>query len=308
MQATGNIQPEKFTFEELKEKYLAQAVYDGNVKESSISDYTTTFNRLIDYFGDKDINSLGVQDIEAFKLHLNSIEVRGKQLSKKTINKHLIYTKQFLQFATDREYIGKNIAEPVKLYNKRQTRAQEPQKENFTDEEIQTILNSKVDRFFTETLKTYCEIAIYSGMRLSEINSLTKDSIKIDDATGVHYFNVENSKTSNGIRKVPIHDKILEKVLKLQLPFYNNITSDALQKKINRQLKKIVPETGKTFHTFRGTFIHKALNANPERVAVIQEVVGHSKGDRDDLTIDTYAKGFNLNLKQQVVNSVSYEE
>ena len=307
MLATDSVQkPEKFTFEELKEKYLSQVIYDGNVSKSSITDYTTTFNRLIDYFKDKDINELTVQDIEAFKLHLNTIIVRGKNLSKKTINKHLIYTKQFLKFAKEREYIIKNVAEPVKLYNKRQVKKEEPKKENYTDEEIQKILNHNTDRYFNDSMKTFCEIAIYSGMRLSEINSLTKESIKFDKDTEIYYFNVENSKTENGIRKVPIHEKILDKILATDFPIFKNFTNDALQKKINRQIKKITKEKTKTFHTFRATFISKAMNKNPRELAVLQEIVGHSKSENDSLTTDTYGKGFNLKLKKEIVDSVDY--
>ncbi len=308
LQAKDEIEFEKFTFEELKEKYLSQAVMDGNVKESSIVDYTTTFNRLIDYFGDKDINDLTVQDIEAFKLHLNTIVIRKKNLSKKTINKHLIYAKQFLKFAVDRDYIGKNIAEPVKLYNKRQTRREEPHKENFTDEEIQRILNFGTDRYFDDSMKLFCEIAIYSGMRLSEINSLTNKSINLDEKTMIYYFNIENSKTDSGIRKVPIHIKILEKMLESDFPIYKNKSNDSLQKKINRQLKKIVNDPMKTFHTFRGTFISKAINKHPDKLAVIQEIVGHSKSENDSLTTETYGKGFDLRIKQEIVNNVDYSE
>ncbi|WP_457750418.1 tyrosine-type recombinase/integrase, partial [Sulfurimonas sp.] len=299
--------PEKFTFEELKEKYISQAIYDGNVKESSIVDYTTTFNRLIDYFKDKDINELTVQDIEAFKLHLNTIIVRKKNLSKKTINKHLIYTKQFLKFAKEREYILKNVAEPVKLYNKRQTKAEEKKAENFTDEEIRALLTKKEDRYYDKTLKLFIKIAIYSGMRLGEINSLTNDSIKQDNKTGIYYFDLQESKTINGIRKIPIHYKILEEVLQTDFPLYKDKSEDSLQKKLNRQIKKVVnAQPPKTFHGFRGTFMQKAVNNFPEIFVVTQDIVGHSKDDKASLTIDIYAQGFNLELKQKVINSVDY--
>ena len=310
MLATDSAQkPDKFTFEELKEKYISQAIYDGNVKQSSIVDYTTTFNRLITYFEDKDINELTVQDIEAFKLHLNTIIVRRKNLSKKTINKHIIYTKQFLKFAKDRDYIIKNVAEPVKLYNKRQTKAEEDIPENFTDEEIQVILTTKEDRYYDKTLKLFIKIAIYSGMRLGEINSLTKDSIKQDKKTGIYYFDLQESKTLNGIREIPIHNKILEEVLQTDFPLYKDKSEDSLQKKLNRQIKKIIKsKPQKTFHTFRGTFMQKAVNNFPEIFVVTQDIVGHSKDDKASLTIDLYAKGFDLELKQKVIDSVSYGE
>ena len=42
-------------------------------------------------------------------------------------------------------------------------------------------------------------------------------------------------------------------------------------------------------------------------IVVVQDIVGHSKSDKDKLTIDTYGKGFDLDLKERVVNTVSYD-
>ena len=44
---------------------------------------------------------------------------------------------------------------------------------------------------------------IYSGVRVSELLDLKREDVHIDE----HCFNVVHSKTSSGIRMVPIHDK-----------------------------------------------------------------------------------------------------
>ena len=64
----------------------------------------------------------------------------------------------------------------------------------------------------------------------------------------------------------------------------------------------------KTIHTCRANFIAECINNFPEKLLIIQEIVGHSKHKGEALTIDTYAKGFNINLKQEIVNSVTYQQ
>jgi integrase len=85
------------------------------------------------------------------------------------------------------------------------------------------------------------------------------------------------------------------------------MTNNGAQKAILKELYRIVEKSStKSFHTFRATFIGKCINNFPELVTVVQEIVGHSKGDRDKLTIDIYAKGYKLSLKKKVLDSVSY--
>ena len=48
-------------------------------------------------------------------------------------------------------------------------------------------------------------ILIYSGVRISELLDLKKENVHLDE----QYFDVICSKTENGIRKVPIADKVL---------------------------------------------------------------------------------------------------
>ena len=47
---------------------------------------------------------------------------------------------------------------------------------------------------------------IYNGVRISELLDLKKGNLHLDK----QYFDVIDSKTGNGIRKVPIADKVLD--------------------------------------------------------------------------------------------------
>ncbi len=47
---------------------------------------------------------------------------------------------------------------------------------------------------------------IYNGVRISELLDLKKENVHLDE----QYFDVIDSKTENGIRKVPFADKVLD--------------------------------------------------------------------------------------------------
>jgi len=117
-------------------------------------------------------------------------------------------------------------------------------------------------------LENFFLIAMYSGMRQEDIYHLTDESIKEKD--GIYYFDILEGKTKNSVRKVPIHEDILEKVLEMDFPLFKNKTLNATQKILNRRLYKVVDKNStKSFHTFRAKFISKAINANPEKIVVV---------------------------------------
>ena len=50
---------------------------------------------------------------------------------------------------------------------------------------------------------------LYNGVRISEFLNLKKENVHLDE----QYFDVISSKTENGIRKVPIADKLLPSIV-----------------------------------------------------------------------------------------------
>ncbi len=292
LETSSKTKEEDIKWSDLELKFVEVKRNAGKVSKATYKAYASTFNKLNEFFGKKLIANLTIEDYEKFRDFLKS----KYKLKNKTINKHIIYVNNFLEFAISRKILDYN---PVKAL---ESLAEEKvEKENYTDEEINRVLSYD----YEPSIALFFKIAIYSGMRLHEIHNLTKDDIK--QTEGIYYFDIKKSKSSAGVRKVPIHNSILQDVLGADLPLLKDKTTDATQKVLNRQLHKVIPKGGtKTFHTFRATFISKAVNAYPQNIVAIQEIVGHSKNEKDKLTLDTYAKGFSLQLKQQIVNSVSY--
>jgi len=281
-------------FAELEIRFIEAKRKAGKVGESTYKAYASTFSKLNEYFKKTYIDTLSIEDFEDFRDFLR--DEHG--LKNKTINGHITYVNKFLDFAVTRKLLKENPINGIESLKEERV-----EKENYTNKEVRDILSYT----FNEPVKTFITIAAYSGMRLNEIHNLTNESLKCSD-TGIYYFDIKKSKSKAGIRKVPIHKEILEKILETDFPLFKNKTSNAVQKIMSRELSKLIDKNStKTFHTFRAKFIENAVNKNSDKVLLVQEIVGHSKSDKDKLTLDTYAKGFNIELKKEVVDSVSYE-
>ena len=280
-------------FIDLEFKFVDAKKKLGKVKDDTYRSYRTTFKKLIDYYYKKEIVNITIENYEEFREHLLNVD----KIKNKTINNHLSYTSNFLDYAVSRKLIPENNIKGIgKL------KEEEPDKENFTDEDIKNILAYEYNE---PPVENFFLIAMYSGMRQEDIHRLTNESIK--EENGIYYFDILEGKTKNSIRKVPIHEDILEKVLQIDFPLFKKKTINAAQKVLNRRLYKVIDkDSSKSFHTFRAKFTSKAINANPEKIVVVQDIIGHSKSDKDKLTIDTYGKGFDLDLKEMVVNTVKY--
>jgi integrase len=115
----------------------------------------------------------------------------------------MMFLNKFLNFAVDYKIISCNNAKAIESFKEDSFI-----KSNFTDNEIVNILNYN----YPINIKNLIFIAIYSGLRLSEIVNLTNSDIK-KDSNNIYYFDIKSSKTKSGIRKVPIHKDILSKGL-----------------------------------------------------------------------------------------------
>jgi len=279
-------------FIDLEFKFVEAKKKADKVSPATYRAYASTFKKLAEYFYKKEVSNILIEDYEDFRDFL----AKKHELKNKTINNHITYTSKFLDFAVSRKLIKENNLKGIESLKE-----EDVDKDNFTDEDIANIFAYE----YEQSIKDYFTIAAYSGMRSGEIHQLAnKDIIKEKD---MYIFDIKDSKTKAGLRKVPIHQDILEQVLKMDFPIFKNKTKDAAQKTLNRRLYKVIDkDSTKSFHTFRATFVEKAVNAHPDKIAVVQEIVGHSKNEKDKLTIDTYAKGFALKVKQPIVNSVKY--
>jgi integrase len=283
---------ENITFAELELKFVAYLKdLDKKVSKSSYKAYSNTFNKLKVYFGDEPIEKITKERFREFRSYLKNT----LKLNNKTINLHLIYTTKFLNYGLDDDLITKNEAKKVEKLEKI-----DKEKDLFTKEDLKNIFEYEYEEYYSNIFK----ILAYTGMRVGELYNLTMEDIKKDE-NDIFYFNIVQSKTSNGIRKIPIHSNIIDIVQNTNFPISTK-SYHQFQKLVLQELYKVIPkDSTKSTHTFRANFISQCINNYPDKIPLIQEISGHSQGSQT-LTIRTYGKGFHLKLKQEIVNSIRY--
>jgi integrase len=162
-------------------------------------------------------------------------------------------------------------------------------------------------------------IGLYSGMRINEICQLRTDDIRQE--AGVYFFDVREGdgqkvKTKAGIRRVPIHSKLIHAGL---LEYREGLRAGQLfpalrpggpDKKMSwgftQRFTIYRRSCGVTkervgFHSFRKNVVTALDNAGVHR-ADIAAVVGHERG----FTLDTYSGGKGLIALATIIERVEY--
>ena len=107
---------------------------------------------------------------------------------------------QLYDYAMKNDICNKNYSEFVDITKYKNRNPNKMDRNKFTKENIECFWNQKDDKYYQIVL-----MLIYTGVRISELLDLKKENVFL----GEQYFDVLISKTENGIRKVPIADKIL---------------------------------------------------------------------------------------------------
>jgi len=117
-----------------------------------------------------------------------------------TLKKLKILFNQLYEFAMKNDICNKDYSEFVDILRYKDKNPDKRDHNKFEKEEI--------DRLWQITDQPYYQIVlmlIYNGCRISEFLDLKKENINLEE----QYFDVVSSKTENGIRRVPIADKVL---------------------------------------------------------------------------------------------------
>ena len=214
----------------------------------------------------------GMKFVEIRKAHLQAVVDKcGKNYP--TLRKVKVLFTQLYKYAMENDLCDKDYAQYVDIA-KHKERKEEIHKP-FTDAEITTLWQS-------ESRNEYISVVlmlIYSGVRIGELLDLKKENVHLAE----RYFDVIESKTEAGIRKVPIADKTM--------PFFERWMQSESEYLIpNNQGKYMVYSTFKRYywcplmselsfdhlpHDTRHTTVTLLARAevNP---TLIKRIVGHS--------------------------------
>jgi len=169
------------------------------------NDYGTAIeNKFIPFLRDKKIVSFDqIKPIilTAFQDYLLTRGVRPQ-----TANNTMKPVRKIFSYLTRKGIFAENPAERVKGITVRQT--DRKARGCYELEKIQGVFNKRWKN--KETQYLLCALIYTTGMRNSEINRIKMDDvIKIE---GCHFIKIKESKTTSGIRLVPLHDSVYKKM------------------------------------------------------------------------------------------------
>lgn len=169
-------------------------------------------------------------------------------------------------------------------------------------------------------LPSITAIAMFTGMRIEEVCSLTTS--QIIDVEGIRCFDIRDSKTKAGIRIVPIHtllESLVDRLLfaakgdtKEALPDAYLIAglgvnkygdrSNAVGKRFGSLKKQLGFNEKKVFHSIRKCVVTQLDNAEFRETA-IADLVGH---ENPRMTMGRYSAGIDVFIRKPMIESIQY--
>lgn len=255
----------KMTFEDVYTKW--SDVKYSTISKSNVIGYTASY---------KLCTTLYSKPFKEIKLAELQYVVDTCNKNYPTLRKLKVLFSQLYDYAMKNEICNKDYSEFVDILKFKDRNPNKFDRNKFEKHEIEKIWAMKDDKYFQIVL-----MLIYSGVRISELLDLKKENVHFCD----QYFDVIDSKTENGIRKVPIADKILP-FFKLWNDSANNCeyllhTEDnkhfLYRNYYDSYFTPLMENLGikRTSHCCRHTCISMLAEARVDQT-IIKKIVGHS--------------------------------
>lgn len=329
----------ELNFRELADEYLQLWRTSAGLKPTNTEQQKkATFDLFQCFCGDKPIRQVRRGDVSRFVDALRQIDPnwartgkvrqdgisfswaelqrrfggRERGLSDATVNRHMGTLSALWKWAEEREYCeGRNPFDGHRRNlkqgkNKHGYLAWEP-------DELKALFNPPPKR---DDLREVMLVALYTGMRLNEIASLTNGQLKLEG--DVKYIDVTESKTTAGIRKVPLHSRIdwLYRKAKKGVDgarVWPSFSDEGPGKKpggdAGKEFSRFKRSLGfndrrKVFHSFRKNVVGQLESAGVPQNEVAQ-IIGHEK---QGLTFGVYGKQLSLERLAEIIELVDYPE
>ncbi|OUJ14703.1 tyrosine-type recombinase/integrase [Acetobacter sp. DsW_063] len=325
-------------------------VNERKPKPATITGYRTSVQRFVDIIGDKDVAHVTKRDIAAFKdallgfpkvlkaadrgLSARSVIDRYKdrpeaqRLSAVTINaKHISGVSVSLQWASENGYIDTVVSRGVRAKGPKKSKKDERLPYSIVD--LNTIFSLPV---YTEGYRPIGGageaavwvplLALFTGARLDEIGSLKVEHVT--KISGIDLILIDDGKTDNAYRKVPIHDELkrlgflryvdgrrstskgTDKLFPLMRVGSSKKDSTAFSQWWGRYARAVVPDKRKVFHSFRHTVKRTLRNASVEK-PLRDALMGHETDDvAEDYGLDEDGIGYEIENLHKAIQKIRY--
>lgn len=190
----------KLTFEDIYNRWTEEKY--PTISTSNVNGYKASF-ALCEKIAQKPFKDIKLDDLQRV------VDTCGKNYP--TLRKLLVLFPKIYEYALKHELTTKDYSAFVDILKYKDRNPNKADRNRFTKDEIDKIWSMKDDKYYQIIL-----MLIYNGVRISELLDLKKKNVHLDE----QYFDVIDSKTDNGIRKVPIADKML--------PFYKTWFDDGI--------------------------------------------------------------------------------
>lgn len=179
----------KMTFSDVYEEWSKRKF--PTISESNVKGYTASYKSCEPLYNKifKDIKLVDLQTV---------IDTCGKNFP--TLKKIKVLFNQLFDYALKNDICNKDYSSFVDIVQYKDRNPNKYDRNKFEKNEIDIIWEQKEDKYYQIVL-----MLLYSGVRISEMLDLKKENVHLNE----QYFDVICSKTENGIRKVPIADKVL---------------------------------------------------------------------------------------------------
>jgi integrase len=343
---------------EVINKYIAALRLQGNADDRTVGEYEHPCRFFAKVMKDKAIATVTRDDVREFlsilkrwpKHATKKEEYRGKSIEEilqmnptdtlgaTTIYKHIARLSGFMGWAVREEYILKNPTEGQVPAKKDRMAKDSEEPSAFDTDDLRRMVDGWLEEHKAGKLKDHPErlwvplISLYGGQRLNEVCQLHIQDIKQDKATGVWFFDVEETedddkklKTAASRRRVPIHPELIDlgfleyfqRMKEGGHPrlFMNlNKTSRGYHRKFSYWFLGgqrcpaflrlyVTQDPKKNFHSFRHS-LTTALKGQLVSGTVINEIIGHAHGN---LAHDRYGDQLPMAVLQEHLAGVRYE-
>lgn len=139
-------------------------------------------------------------DTKAAKMTFSDVYEEWSKRKFPTLKKIKVLFNQLFDYALKNDICNKDYSSFVDIVQYKDRNPNKYDRNKFEKNEIDIIWEQKEDKYYQIVL-----MLLYSGVRISEMLDLKKENVHLNE----QYFDVICSKTENGIRKVPIADKVL---------------------------------------------------------------------------------------------------